>query len=217
VQLQADDFVTVFQDDDRNQGSDESVLVKHLYLIDYNIWESIIRDAMVNGEIEITSDQMGRFLTPAISDCNNNLLVYFCYNNLEKLDEILNMPGFEEYYDTDKKMFPIFFNFFGETHLTIALRAHDNKSFYKLLNVFIKLQGCVESSFLVNSWFIKAFEEGLDIMCLLESQIIQTQLDGSIVEHWHTWPQFHSDVTTSIVNYTASGGFLGILHDESAY
>ena len=31
VQLMAADFVTVFQDDEGNQGSDESVLVKHLY------------------------------------------------------------------------------------------------------------------------------------------------------------------------------------------
>ena len=70
------------------------MLVKHLYQINYNIWESIIRDAMVQGEIDITWDQMPRFLTPAISDHNNNLLAYFSYNNLKKLDEILNMPGF---------------------------------------------------------------------------------------------------------------------------
>lgn len=43
----ADDFVTVFQDKAGNQGSDESILVKHLYQINYNIWESIIRDSMV--------------------------------------------------------------------------------------------------------------------------------------------------------------------------
>jgi hypothetical protein len=58
-------------------------------------------------------------------------------------------------------MFPIFFNFFGETQLTIALSAHDNKSFYKLMNTFIDMQGCQESSFLVNAWFLKALREGL--------------------------------------------------------
>lgn len=81
---------------------------------------------MVKGIIEITYDQMYRFLTPTISDDNNNLLAYFSYNNLKILEQILNMPGFEEYYITEKKMFPIFFNFFGQTHLTIALGAHDN-------------------------------------------------------------------------------------------
>lgn len=50
---------------------------------------------------------------------------------------------------------------------------------------------------------------------MLESQIIQTVLDGSIIEHWHTWPQFHSDVSTSIKNYEMP--FLVLLHDESAY
>ena len=82
---------------------------------------------------------MPRFLTPAISDHNNNLLAYFSYSNHKKLDEILNMPGFEEYYISEKKMFPIFFNFFGETQLTIALSAHDNISFYKLMNTFINM------------------------------------------------------------------------------
>jgi hypothetical protein len=36
-------------------------------------------------------------------------------------------------------MFPIYFNFFGESQLTIALSAHDNASFYALLQLFIEL------------------------------------------------------------------------------
>lgn len=111
----ADDFVTLFQDDGDNQGSDVSILVKHLYLQNYDIWESIIRDAMVNGNCEITYDQIWRFLSPTISDHNHNLTFYFCYNQIDKLNEISALPGFEEYYDAEKKMFPIYFNFFGET------------------------------------------------------------------------------------------------------
>jgi hypothetical protein len=66
-------------------------------------------------------------------------------------------------------MFPIFFNFFGETQINIARSAHDNLSFYMLLEVIIKLQNCFESSFLINTWIIDAFKEGLDIVPLLES------------------------------------------------
>lgn len=104
------------------------------------------------------------------------------------------MPGFKEFYDESRKMFPIFFNFFGQTQLTMALNANDNQSFYLLLSIFIEMQGCLESSFLVKSWFIKAFREGLEIMPLLESQIIRTQLSNAIVEHWDTWPQLHVNV-----------------------
>lgn len=55
-------------------------------------------------------------------------------------------------------MFPIYYNFFGETVITIALKAHDNQSFYKLMFTLIKMQNCFESSFLVNTWMISAFE-----------------------------------------------------------
>jgi hypothetical protein len=43
------------------------------------------------------------------------LLHHFSYKRHEVLERLLNMPGFETYYSATKKMFPIFFNFFGET------------------------------------------------------------------------------------------------------
>jgi hypothetical protein len=101
------------------------------------------------------------------------------------------MPGFEAYYNTEKKMFPVYFNFFGETQINLALAAHDNTSFYLLLELILKMQACVESSFLINTWLIMAFREGLDIVPLLDSQIMQTVLSPSIIEHWDTWPSFH--------------------------
>ena len=48
------------------------------------------------------------------------------------------MPGFETYYIKEKKMYPIYFNFFGQSQIQLALRAHDNKSFYRLMDVMIK-------------------------------------------------------------------------------
>lgn len=70
---------------------------------------------MLQGTVAITHDQIFRFLTPVLSDNNNNLLHYFSYNQLDTLDLILEMPGFESYYHVENKMFPIFYNFFGET------------------------------------------------------------------------------------------------------
>jgi len=94
------------------------------------------------------------------------------------------MPGFESYYSLKKKMFPIFFNFFGETQINIAMNAHDTNSFYMLLEVMIKLQDCFESSFLINNWLLDAFREGLNIVQLLESQILSTVLTPALIEHW---------------------------------
>jgi hypothetical protein len=113
---------------------------------------------MATERLQITYDQINRFLSPVITDHGNNLLFHFCYNKPEKLEEIINLPGFEEYYKSDKKMFPIFYNFFGVSQIKIALAAHDNKSFYKLMFVLINMQDTFESSFLINSWMITAFE-----------------------------------------------------------
>jgi len=158
VVLKAADFVTLFQDDEGNQGSDESSLIKNLYFLDYNIFESLIRDGMLQGQIPITHDQLRRFLTPVMTDHNNSLMHHFSYNHLEQLETIIEMPGFEDYYKVDKKMFPIYYNFFGETQINIALLAHDNDSFYRLLAILIKMQSCIESSFLVSNWLLSAFE-----------------------------------------------------------
>jgi hypothetical protein len=215
VVLQADDFVTMIQDEDGNQGFDESQLVKHLYQLDYNIWESIVRDAINSEVLPIDHTQIHRFLSPVISDHNNNLLCHFSYNKVDKLEHIIELPGFQEYYLTEKKMFPIYFNYFGETHITMALAAHDYASFYRLMHLFIRLQSCTESSFLLSKWLLKAFREGLNIVPLLNSQVLHTVLDGEIIEHWHQWPQFHVDCSIETVNYDQP--FLVLLHDESAY
>ena len=49
---------------------------------------------MVSEAIEVTYDKMRRFLTPVISDHNNNLLAHFSYNKAEQLETLLSMPGF---------------------------------------------------------------------------------------------------------------------------
>ena len=76
---------------------------------------------------------------PAISDNNNNLLAYISYINIDNLKKVLNMPMFEQFYRKEKKMFPIFFNFFGESQLNMALLANDHESFYRLQVLFVKM------------------------------------------------------------------------------
>lgn len=70
---------------------------------------------MLEEELPVTFDILHRFLTPVLSDHSNNLVHHISYNKVEILEEILAMPGFEHYYDQKKKMFPIFYNFYGET------------------------------------------------------------------------------------------------------
>ena len=64
--------------------------------------------------MELTYVQLKRFLTPVITNHSNNLLFNICYNQEAKLESILSMPGFEDYYIKEKKMYPIYFNFFGQ-------------------------------------------------------------------------------------------------------
>lgn len=66
------------------------------------------------------------------------------------LESILSMPGFEDYYVKEKKMFPIYFNFLGKSQIQLSFEAHCYKSFYKLLEIMVKMQGVLESSNLVN-------------------------------------------------------------------
>jgi hypothetical protein len=89
-----------------------------------------------------------------MSDDNNNLLHHFSFNHLEQLEAIIEMPGFEDYFNTEKKMFPIFYNFRGETQINLAMQARDINSFYRLLDTLIKMQACIESSFLVSNWLL---------------------------------------------------------------
>lgn len=96
-------------------------MIRHDYFEDFTIWEAMIRDALVEGRIEISENQMSRVLTPVLSDHNNNLIHHLSYNKKEKLEEILSMPGFESYYKKVEGRKPIFFNFYGDSQINIAL------------------------------------------------------------------------------------------------
>ena len=55
------------------------------------------------------------------------------------------------------------------------------------------MQSGVESSYLVSSWLLGAFYEGLEIVALLDSPTLQVVCDASIIEHIRTWPSFHTE------------------------
>jgi predicted oxidoreductase len=73
----------------------------------------------------------------------------------------------------------------------------------------------MESSFLVNSWLLGAFSDGLDVNPLLDSQILSTVCDVTILEHFDKWPHFHKDTEQMTENYDKS--FMELMHDEMAY
>ena len=66
----------------------------------------------------------------------------------------------------------------------------------------IKMQSGVESAYLVNSWLLGAFSEGLDIVALLDSQILSLSCDATIIEHIDTWPNFHKDTEQISANWS---------------
>ena len=69
-----------------------------MYFDDFNIWEALIRDALVEGRLEINDYQLARVLTPVLYDYNQNLIHHLSYNKKEKLAEILEMPSVEMFY-----------------------------------------------------------------------------------------------------------------------
>lgn len=81
--------------------------------------------------------------------------------------------------------------------------------------VMINMQDCFESSFLINPWMITAFEKGLDILPLLESQTLSTVCNDKILEHFSGWCQFHENTDKQTKNYSKS--FMSLMHDEAAY
>ena len=77
------------------------------------------------------------------------------------------------------------------------------------------MQSCMESSFLVNSWILGAFAEGLDIEQLLNSTILSTVCDATILEHFDKWPHFHKNTDQMTENYDNT--FMQLMHDEQGY
>jgi len=112
-------------------------------------------------------------------------------------------------------MFPIFYNFLGETQIDIALNGQDFDSFLRLVKLLVDQQNCIESSFLIEKWLLRAFKDGLDIIDLLNSNIISTKLDSSLVEHWASWNRFDTSTEPATINYKQP--FQALLHDEQAY
>jgi hypothetical protein len=140
VVVHTDDFVTVKPDDEGNQGYDETILVRHVYLDDFTILEAMIRDALVESRIEITHHQLERVLTPVMSDNNNNVIHHLSFNNLEKIESILEMPGVDHYYGRNNDQYPIYFNFLGLSQINLSLKARDFKTFYLLLDILMDYQ-----------------------------------------------------------------------------
>ena len=83
------------------------------------------------------------------------------------------------------------------------------------MEIMIKMQNCVESSYLVNSWLLNAFAEGLDIVALLDSPILSVLCNAGIIEHIDSWPNFHRDTNQMSENYEKT--FMELMHDEVAY
>jgi hypothetical protein len=107
--------VTLLPDEEDNQGFDMTILARHIYKYDFTIWEAMIRDALVEGRLEITDNQLSRVLTPVISDHNNNLIHHLSFNKKDRLVQIFEMPGLDRYYREIPYRHPFFFNLFGKS------------------------------------------------------------------------------------------------------
>ena len=148
-------------------------------------------------------------------DYNQNLIHHLSYNKKEKLVKILEMPSLETYYKKIEHRYPIFFNFFGQSQINLALKATDYESFYILIDQLLSYQDSIKNSYMVNSFLIQAIESGIDVCSVLDSKIRSYKLDDDEVEHFSCFPEFHANDGKCIVNYDKS--FTELLHDEDAY
>ena len=90
----------------------------------------------------------------------------------------------EIYYKKIEHIYPIFFNFFGQSQIELALEATDYESFYILIELLLSYQDSIKNSYIINSFFIRAIETGLDVCSLMDSKICSYKLDDEEVEHF---------------------------------
>jgi hypothetical protein len=150
-----------------------------------------------------------------LGDHNRSLIHHLSCNNIELLQKILQMPGVEQCFeDTDVKT-PIFFNFFGKTPLSIAMKGRDYATFYKLVEFLLSYQDNILNSYLVKDFLVKAIQRNLDIINIMSSNLCISRLTADNVENFDTFPVFHSNDDQVIVNFENSQ--MELLHDEDAY
>jgi hypothetical protein len=51
INVHGQDFLTLQSKQSHEQGFDEVILSRNLYFDDFNIWEALIRDALVEGRL----------------------------------------------------------------------------------------------------------------------------------------------------------------------
>jgi hypothetical protein len=100
----------------------------------------MIRDAIVERKIEVSSQHLARIFRPVLGDGNRSILHHAVGNDFSLLQEILAMPGIEDYYESAEVKTPIFFSFSGMTPLRLALNTRDYNSFYALIDFMLDFQ-----------------------------------------------------------------------------
>jgi len=76
-------------------------------------------------------------------------------------------------------------------------------------------QDNVRNSYLVRPLLLKILKLGLDVTNLFNSSLCSYQLNDDEMEHFDSFPVFHEDRSSAIVNYQQPIEHL--LHDEEAY
>lgn len=94
------------------------------------------------------------------------------------------MPSVETFYKKIEHRYPIFFNFFGQSQIELALEATDYESFYIFVTLLLKYQDSIKNSYMVNSFLIDAITIGLDVCSLLDSNLCSYKLEENEVEHF---------------------------------
>jgi hypothetical protein len=164
----------------------ENTMLIMMYLIDINIWDMLIRQGLINGTVDISSQQTERIIYPVLCNENKNLLHIFSRNNFKALKEIFLKCELEDCLDKSQKTFPLFKDFKNMSPLDYAYEKKNIQMVYFLLKKMIEFQDGFESQHLLTTpsgfsarhetLIEDAIADGFDISFIFDSMVFTQKL-----------------------------------------
>jgi hypothetical protein len=191
-----------------------------MYLIDINIWDMLIRQGLINGTVEINSQQTERIIYPVLCNENKNLLHIFSRNNFKALEEIFLKCEIEDCLNKSQKMFPLFKDFKNMSPLDYAYEKKNIKMVNFLLKKMIEFQDGFESQHLLTTPFgfstrqetliEDAIRDGFDISFIFDSMVFTQKLSKESFQVYQdmaeeeNFPESHPNPKTVSTSYSSN-------------
>lgn len=115
------DYIVKRKEDGRPVDYKEYWIVNHKYNNEFNIFEAIIRNAIIAEKIAISDTQLDRICSPVLSDNNKSVLHHLSYRRFNNLQTLFLKTNISDYINTAEKHFYFFMDFDGKSPLDFAI------------------------------------------------------------------------------------------------